>query len=607
MKYFKHTIILTTALLIGCAAHAPYSNPVTAASPETSLPPPPSFYLTQAKTATGLIQQQYLLQAVTSYFAVNDYINGASILAQINPVLLDANGNAEYQVLSAKLAFHNGDISRAQTLLTPLGTTPNLSTSIQTETLITQADIAYKQGDLLKSVQLRVQLTPLLTDAEKRIGQQQLIWQMLNQMPLETIKLVSSDATNPTLQAWAQLNLLTRTQTNNPAALLTALRDWQRQHPDHPAAFLLDADIAHLENLFKVPAQVAVLLPLNGPLAEQANAILNGILLVYYSNRSKNFPTPTLRIYDTSANNNVAAIYQQAIQDGAQFVIGPLTKSNVDKLKSHGQVTVPTLALNYGLNDTTINNFYEFALSPENDAEQIVARVATQPNLRALIMTPAGQWGKNVATAFEQAWTAHHNIVVGTLTFDSNKILTNDIGKVLHIDESNARQAALQRLVGHKLKFSPRRRQDVDIIFINAFPAQAREILPLLRFYYAGSIPVYATSIVYTGMPNAQHDKDLNNLQFTIMPWVITPTLEAQALRKQAETLWSKNFKSNSQLYGFGIDAYDAMIRLNQTKKLPANGLPGNSGTLMLQKDHRIRANLLWAQFQQGLPVVSTN
>ncbi|WP_204324437.1 penicillin-binding protein activator, partial [Stenotrophomonas maltophilia] len=64
------------------------------------------------------------------------------------------------------------------------------------------------------------------------------------------------------------------------------------------------------------------------------------------------------------------------------------------------------------------------------------------------------------------------------------------------IEQSQIRAREMQDLLGIQLKSSPRSRSDVDMIFLIANPAQARQIKPTFAFHYAGKIPVYATSQV---------------------------------------------------------------------------------------------------------------
>src|SRR5699024_10738442 len=108
------------------------------------------------------------------------------------------------------------------------------------------------------------------------------------------------------------------------SAQVSRLEQWHQQWPNHPAAQQLPQMVQALrEAASQRPQHVAVLLPESGPLAAAASAIRDGMMTAYYSALHAGNPTPELRFYDTS-QGNVQAVYQQAVNDGAEFVIGPL-------------------------------------------------------------------------------------------------------------------------------------------------------------------------------------------------------------------------------------------------------------------------------------------
>jgi outer membrane PBP1 activator LpoA protein len=366
-------------------------------------------------------------------------------------------------------------------------------------------------------------------------------------------------------------------------------------------------DYAALAKEYPAPSHLAVLLPLTGPTAGAAQAVLNGFLAAYYQNQASQPAgtiAPTIKIYDTASSNDVTQ-YQQAIKDGADFVVGPLTKSNVQLLLDKASIKVPTLALNYSTTDQSVpNKFYQFALSPENDAQTIALRAAQHGYHNAITLTPDGQWGANVVQAFNQEWHSQHGTIVATLAFTVSDDLNDSIATLLNADQSQARYDNLRWMLKDKIIFTPRRRQDVDFIFLNALPAQAQQILPLLRFYYAGNVPVYATSQIYNGTTNPARDKDLDGIQFLIMPWAIDPTPAALAMRTQFQNLWGANFKQYSLLYAFGTDAYTLMIHIPEFKNIAGFNITGNTGKLSLTQHNRFVSELQWAKFENGVPVL---
>ena len=56
---------------------------------------------------------------------------------------------------------------------------------------------------------------------------------------------------------------------------------------------------------------------------------------------------PPIRVYPVNEDTlNVLTIYEQALESGAQLVVGPLTRNGVAALAASSLVSVPTLALN---------------------------------------------------------------------------------------------------------------------------------------------------------------------------------------------------------------------------------------------------------------------
>ncbi|HET7300718.1 MAG TPA: penicillin-binding protein activator, partial [Oleiagrimonas sp.] len=81
---------------------------------------------------------------------------------------------------------------------------------------------------------------------------------------------------------------------------------------------------------YRMPQQVALLLPVSGPLAAAGNAIRQGFFAAYFQASHGLDPLPPVKVYDTAGTANGAlAAYRQAVADGASLVVGPLTREGV--------------------------------------------------------------------------------------------------------------------------------------------------------------------------------------------------------------------------------------------------------------------------------------
>lgn len=117
--------------------------------------------------------------------------------------------------------------------------------------------------------------------------------------------------------------------------------------------------------LAEPPANIALLLPVSGPLAKPAAAIRDGFFAAHYHRLNKLYQ-PVIRLYDTGAQPAlVIEVYRQAVADGADVVVGPLDRESVKALARESGLGVPTLALNYGDDEGALaGNLFQFGLSP---------------------------------------------------------------------------------------------------------------------------------------------------------------------------------------------------------------------------------------------------
>lgn len=333
------------------------------------------------------------------------------------------------------------------------------------------------------------------------------------------------------------------------------------------------------------PKQITLLLPLQGANGANGQAIRNGFLTAYYYAKQRQPDAPTVNVVDTSGGN-VVELYQQAVAQGSDFIVGPLTKTELTALASQKNLSRPTLALNTLDNGATIPNLYQFGLSPQDEARQAALRAKQAGYQRALVFYPRGNWGQGIATAFQQTFEQNGGTVVSAQPFAPREDFSARVAEALGVNPSAKRNA--------------RPRQDIDMVFLAASPQEARQIKPRLVFYNAGSIPVYATSLIYSGIPTPQYDTDLDGVEFDDMPWLLGPdTPQWSEMRNHIITLWGSSYNQSPRLYALGIDAYHLTYRLAD---LSHSTLPGATGTLSLDSNLRVNRQLEWAKMQNGVP-----
>jgi outer membrane PBP1 activator LpoA protein len=349
-------------------------------------------------------------------------------------------------------------------------------------------------------------------------------------------------------------------------------------------------------------ARVALLLPLTGPAAAQASTVRDGFMSAYYQLPAAN--RPDLRLYDTGALPGPEAL-SQAHAAGSSFIVGPLTREDVAAVASTGPQPVPVLALNFLPSDRAApNGFYQFALSPEEEARLVARRLLRDGHHRGIALIPRGDWGTRVADAFTRELVAGGGSLISTATYNAeDHDYGTELQSVLHIADSVARYQRLQGVLGGKLNFEPRRRADIEFVLVAAPTATTARLLePQLKFFYAGDIPSYALSNAYEP-DSAASNQDIDGLMFPDMPWMIGGDGSIDEIRNNISQAWENRAAWRSRLFAFGYDACQLMVAMSVKGRSPLDAqVAGLTGSLHFDNDRRVQRDLIWVQVRNGEP-----
>ena len=337
-----------------------------------------------------------------------------------------------------------------------------------------------------------------------------------------------------------------------------------------------------------------MLLPESGPLAPAAEAIRDGMMTGYYSAEEAGNPTPDLRFYDVS-DADVRSVFQQAVDDGAQFVVGPLAKDNVAELARMGTPPVTVLALNYLDQDSEDAPIFQFGLAPEDEARQIARQSLEAGDRLAGVLYPRSAWGQRVAEAFVAAWQDGGGRIVVESSFTDDTIgeTVESLLDTARAEKDLRRDPSFSDLDSERPEEWP---QSLDFLFLVADPNEGRQIKPALNFHYARDLPVFATSHLYNGTPAPRRDQDLDGVYFLDMPWIL---YEGTKLHRMAEETWPDGHGRYARLFAMGVDAYRLQARLYLLRNLQDSTLPGVTGTLRLDGARLVRESD-WALFRNG-------
>ena len=443
----------------------------------------------------------------------------------------------------------------------------------------------------------------LLAQTDSSSDPQQLhneIWNYLKNASPDQLGQAADNAMGFEIEGWLELaNTLQDPDIDldNQGRLI---RQWQNNWPGHPAAQMLPEKLALLADLATSrPEHLVLALPLDGQLAAAGKAIRDGFLAAYYSDDSADRSKTDIRIVDTSAGS-FRELYQELSETNADLIVGPLEKEGLAELSSMNTLPVPVLGLNYLPGDSRKpTGLYQFGLSAEDEARQIADKLAEDNVRQVLVLIPHGEWGDRVEAALRTRAQTHGLRALNIERFfpeDNFRQVTADL---LGITTSRNRAIAVERTIGLNVEFEPRRRQDAQGIVLVATPTIARQFNPLFAFYYGGDLPVYAPSIIYGGEPDPGKDRDINNVNFTDIPWVLA---EDNPLREQAQQYLSGTRGQLGRLFAMGADAWQLSKRLPLLHQVSDATIDGQTGELSMTPDGAIHRKQLWAQIRNGQP-----
>lgn len=586
-EYSKKLLFVLLPLLLCQCAKSPETQFRVNQQLTSPYTEPAETYMEMAEQQEGREKQQALLYAAGRLIYDGHWQKGLSILSQTSR--LTSQQWNEKRLLLAKINLMREQPSQSLkqlALIQHIDKEP-LFYQVQYHEMLAKSYQSQKKAT--EAVNERVKLDQLLPDENSRENNRRDLWLSLNQLSvaeLNTLAIETSD--NSELQGWMRLALIPRQSGGNAEHMIHAVEDWRQGFPGHSANKILPASLSQVsQKMYEKPRKIAVLLPLTGPFSGPGQAIKDGLI----SARKESQDYIQISFYDTSAGA-IKAIYHQAVDEGAGYVVGPLLKSEVAEIAGISH-PVPTILLN-DVTGPISDQAYVFGLSPSSEAQQVAAKARKNGHSRALIIAPQDNWGEEISTAFIQQWQINDGLVIDQLRYKKDDNFDLAMKDFLHITQSLKREKQLKTIFGKKLETTPRRRQDFDMIFLLAYPKEARQLMPLIKYYYAGDVPVYSTSSVYAGYNNTIKDRDLDGIIFCDMPWVF---VHQQPPRQN----WPEQLNSYNRLYALGMDSYSLINQLNQLLLFPAMGTSDNSGVLYLNASQKIARILEWATFDKGL------
>ncbi|QNK00061.1 penicillin-binding protein activator [Dyella telluris] len=527
-----------------------------------------------ALAQTGSNRDHYQLLAAEAYRQEGQLDRAAPLLDGIRRQRLTGDEPSRLDLLQAEWALKQHNPQRALQLTTQ----PSISVpaALQVRLLELRSQSMEQTGDLWGAARSRVEMDGQLTGLDQAQNRKQVVT-LLSKLGVDPLKqraaaMQPGDRMLPWVnEALSQLGVAVA----RPAPAL-----------EQEVGTMIPGEGANVREGFKMPAHIALLLPTSGNLAAAGTAIREGFFAAYADSARNHTPRPPVRVYDSNGTSAGAVkAYQQAVTDGAQLIIGPLTRGEVSALFSLSDLPVPLLALNHP-DDKSLpaNGVSEFGLLPETEGAQAADHMAEAGITSAFVIVSSDDFAQRAAKSFKAELEARGGKVSGTGNLSGSGVNFATTITSLGMPTDSSTPPGTPNTTG---------------LFISMRPQQARLLLPQLKLARV-NLPVYGTSHIYAGTDDASANRDLEGVEFCDSPWLfdVQPGLPNHAdIASQLPAARG----TSARLFAFGMDAWNLAPYLDWLRAHPGSYLPGASGQLTSDQFGRIRRVLVWAKFQDGL------
>jgi len=533
------------------------------------------------QAAAGPRANGYRLAAAREWIAAGKAAEAGAAIGRLVEPVTPAEAR-ERTRLQAEMAVSAGQPQRALSLLDVPGTSQDAAA------LATRARALFAMGRPADAVTTLVARERLLARQDDRLANERLIVDSVARSAQRGVDVRPLPGLDPVVAGWLELGRIEAHAAASPVGVGGQLQAWRLRYPAHPANRTLWREMSErLARSVEPSSRIALLLPLSGRSRSAGLAVQDGFLSAYYEQPQGT--RPEVRVYDVAASDAPTA-YLTAIGDGAQVVVGPLTREEVVNLATMADGRVTTLALNFLPEGTvTPSRFYQFALSPEDEARQAARQAVADGWTTGVALAPSTEWGQRVLAAFNEELVAAGGTLVARDTYSAGTTDFDDIiTRLLRLTPAQTPEGRATRT----------HRPDAQFIFVAAQPVAGRLIRTQLRFNYAGRLPMYSISDIFE--PGSRGNQDLNGVIFPDMPWVLDAGGPVALLREDFNARWPERAPARSRLYAFGYDAYAIIAEFARRGTPFGTPVPGVTGRLSLDSQGRIHRRLEFARVEDG-------
>lgn len=382
---------------------------------------------------------------------------------------------------------------------------------------------------------------------------------------------------SPTLKGFFTISRILRNQTLSIEQQLAAYKQWQTDNPNHPAAIDVPQDFRVISTLNDMaPKKIVLMLPMDGKLELASQAIVNGFFSAYYHQK---LPRASISIVNTDDYKNIEDALQAADAQNPDVIIGPLKKNNVAQI-SKLNPQHPVIALNEVIDNQKVPNVFHFSLDAQDDIDELISFAKQAGATKAAILSTQSTWALRQSDEFRIAAGKANVTLAANLSYkDTSKDRQEAVQKLLLVNESKSRIYTIQKWIGENVDTEVRPRQDLDYVYYVGKLSDAKQIRPLLDFYFAKDIPMLASNTLNDTPPEKGINySDIERILFAEIPAIV------QSDNTLKEVSSGRDSNILRRLHALGADAYLLANRYPLFVQLPTTRLSANTGIITMDE-----------------------
>jgi len=288
---------------------------------------------------------------------------------------------------------------------------------------------------------------------------------------------------------------------------------------------------------------IALLLPMQSAGFGAAAAAVQQGFIAAANLDAHALPVQTYDKFDETSG--VVTTYREALANGAQAVVGPLTRNGVTLLSQMQDFPVPTLSLNIP-ELSAPGNLYFFGMAIEAEARQVARLAKSQVMQQAIVITSNDLLTQRLQFAFEDQWAASGGTLLREIDYSGDTTVFSD------------------------LPVSPD-----TMVFFATNAEKSRAIRPFLPV----NLTAYGTSQLFISNTSTLPNFDLEGVRFVDMPWLLQTDQPVVMTYPRAAPPLPVELE---RLYALGIDAYRLVKILLEQQLQTALPLEGVTGRISL-------------------------